>query len=299
MNYSELDLNLLKTFLCVFETKSILSASKKLYISQPAVTNSIKKLEKHLGGELFVRTSKGVIPTEEGKQFSENCYNALKLIENGINNFNAYSTLTTGRLNIGSSSTIIRKLLLPFIEVFSKRYPNIIISITDATSDRLVKMTKRGEVDFSVINTPIDYPETFDITKITETTDGFIASKDFEKDFISKNDIKKYPLILQKYPSNNREYFEQICLSNNINLVPNYELASFGLITDFVEKGIGIAFTVLDFVKEDIENGRIKKLETDLAYKSRDVVTITPSLSVNSFACKTFIKELKEYFDKK
>ena len=299
MNYSELDLNLLKTFLCVFETKSILSASKKLYISQPAVTNSIKKLEKHLGGELFVRTSKGVIPTEEGKMFSESCYNALRMIENGINNFSSYASLSTGKLNIGSSSTIIRRLLLPFIDEFSKRYPNIVISITDATSDRLIKMTKRNELDFSVINTPIDYPENFDITKITETTDGFIASKEFEKEFITKKEIKNYPLILQKYPSNNRDHFEQVCLSNKINLTPNYELASFGLITDFVEKGLGIAFTVLDFVKEDIENGRVKKIETDLIYKPRDVVAITPSLSVNSFACKTFIKELKEYFEKK
>lgn len=299
MDYNDLDLNLIKTFLCVYETKSILSASKKLFISQPAVTNSIKKLEKHLGGELFIRTPKGVIPTEEGEQFNKCCYKALKMIENGIKNFNAFSTLQQGKLNIGSSSTIIRRLLLPFIEQFSKKYPNVVISVTDATSDKLINLTNRSEVDLAILNTPVSGQEYFDVTKITKTHDCFIASTNFENDFVSKNDLNKYPLILQKRPSNNRDYFEQVCIENNINLKANYEIGSFGLITDFTEQGMGIAFTVEEFVAKDIREKRVKKINTDLLIKPRDVVAITPQSSINSFACKTFIKELKEYFENK
>ena len=89
MNYSDIDLNLIKTFLAVYENKSILLASKKLFISQPAVTKSIQKLEELLGGKLFIRTAKGVVPTKEGEEFNTACYNSMKILNNGINKFSA------------------------------------------------------------------------------------------------------------------------------------------------------------------------------------------------------------------
>src|SRR5574344_1499066 len=121
MTYSDLDLNLLKTFITVYESGSIISASNKLFISQPAVSLSIKRLEEFLGGSLFVRLPKGVKPTNEGIAF----YTACKSLESGlnlaINDYQSYLGLKKGSLNIGSSSTIIRALLLPFFDKFTKK----------------------------------------------------------------------------------------------------------------------------------------------------------------------------------
>ena len=298
MNYIDLDLNLIKTFLTVYECKSILLASKKLYISQPAVTNSIKKLESFLGGKLFIRTPKGVIPTAEGEQFNSVCYNAIKILENGINKFSTYGSLEEGRINIGSSSTIIRKLLLPFIEQFNKKHPKIYIDITDANSEKLQKYLKNGTIDLAILNLPIAEQNLYNITEVTTTHDCFIAPAGFEKDFLSKQEIKNYPLILQKRPSSNRDYFEQMCADNNINYVPNIEMSSFGLMTDFVSKNMGIAFTVKEFVLDDLQKSRVKVLNTDLKIKPRKVGVLTLNGSVNSFVCQTFINELVEYFKK-
>lgn len=298
MNYNDLDLNLIKTFLCVYECKSILLASKKLYISQPAVTSSIKRLEEFLGGKLFVRTPKGVVPTSAGEEFNKSCYHAVKLIDNGIKKFSTYASLDAGQLNIGSSSTIIRKVLLPFIAEFNKKYPNIVISITDANSQKLEEYTKTGLVDLSIINIPLIDSNAFKIVPFTKTTDCFIASPEFEKDFLTKEEIKNYPLLLQKRPSSNRDYFESMCLKNNVFFSPSFEMSSFGLITDFVSKNSGIAYTVRDFVLDDINKGRVKELKTDFIIEPRDIVVITNENTINSFATETFINELKEYFQK-
>lgn len=75
-------------------------------------------------------------------------------------------------------------------------------------------------------------------------------------------------------------------------------MASFGLITDFTEKGIGIGYTIKDFVKKDLVSGRVKELKTDFQIKDRSVVVLTPQGSVNSFACKQFIQEMVNYFKK-
>jgi DNA-binding transcriptional LysR family regulator len=298
LNYNDLDLNLIKTFLVVYETRSILHASKKLYVSQPAVSNSIKRLETFLNGQLFVRTPKGVIPTVEGEQFNNHCHNAMKIMNNGINNFSLYGELKRGTINIGSSSTIIRKILLPYIEEFTKKYPNINISVVDAHSSKLVRLVKRGEVDLAILNTPIEDEGVFNMTKIKSTTDCFIASAKFEKNFLTKEELKTQALILQKRPSNNRDYFEKMCFLNNVHFEPKYEIGSFGLITDFVEKNMGIGYVVKDFIKEDLEKGRIRQVDTDFEILPRDVVVITLQDSTNSLACKSFISEMVHYLKK-
>ena len=297
MSYMNLDLNLVKTFLTVYECKSILLASKKLYISQPAITKSIKKLETFLGCELFVRTPKGVVPTTEGEMFNHACYNSVKLLDEGIKKISSFSSLEEGYLNIGSSSTIIRKLLLPFIEEFTKKHPKIKLSITDANSEKIQKYLKNGRIDIGILNLPIN-EDSLTITALTQTNDCFIAHPSFEKDFLNKEEISSHPLSLQKRPSNNRDYFEKMCADNNVQYFPSIEMSSFGLITDFVSKNIGIAYTVKDFVLDDLSSGKIKEIKTNLNIKPRQVVLATLQNSINSFACKTFIDEIEKYFKK-
>lgn len=295
MSYINLDLNLIKNFLTVYECKSILLASKKLFISQPATTKSIKRLEDFLGCTLFVRTPKGVIPTAEGEVFNNACYNATKLIDEGIKKVSSLSSLEEGYLNIGSSSTIIRKLLLPFIEKFTAKHPKIKLSITDANSEKIQTYLKNGRIDIGVLNLPLK-ENIFNTTPLTKTTDCFIAHPSFKKDFVSKEELSTYPLILQKRPSNNRDYFEEMCVLNNVSYSPSIEMSSFGLITDFVSKNIGIAYTVKDFIKDDLNSGRVKELKTDLKIKPRDVVIATLQNSINSSACNKFIQEITNYF---
>lgn len=298
MSYIDLDLNLVKTFLTVYECKSILLASKKLFVSQPAITKSIKKLEEFLGCKLFLRTPKGVTPTTEGEVFNDYCYKSTKLLDESIKKISSFSSLEEGYLNIGSSSTIIRKLLLPFVEKFVQKYPKIKLSITDANSEKIESYLKSGIIDIGILNLPIQ-DDAFKVIDLTQTTDCFIASSNFEKDFLTKQEISNYPIILQKRPSNNRDYFESMCIENNILYNPAIEISSFGLITDFVSKNLGIAFTVKDFVLDDIKAKKVKELKTDLNLKPRKVVLATLTNAVNSFACKTFINEIQQYFNKK
>lgn len=294
MNYNELDLNLIKTFLTVYECKSILLASKKLFLSQPAITKSIKRLENFLNCELFVRSPKGVLATTEGKLFNDYCYNSIKVLDEGIKKISSFSSLSEGYLNIGSSSTIIRKLILPFIEKFNKKYPKIKLTITDANSDKIQTYLNNGRIDIGILNEPII--EDFCLTKIYETTDCFIAHPSFDKEYLTFDELKNYPLILQKRPSTNRDYFEKICAENKIELSPAIEISSFGLITDFVSKNMGIAYTVKDFILDDLKTKRVKEIKTGLNIEPRKIVVATKKNAINNFASKTFIEELKKYF---
>lgn len=292
MSYNELDLNLIKVFVAVYESGSFLVASKKLFVSQPAVSGSIKRLENSLGGKLFIRASKGVMPTAEGESFYKTAVDAMDILNGGIKRFSALAGLESGTLNIGSSSTIIRKILLPFIADFNKRHPKIIITVTDANSEELTHLVKAGVVDLAIFNMPIKDSENFIVKKVTTTHDCFIASVDFEKDFLSKDDLKNTKLILQKRPSSNRDYFDKMCEFNNVDIVPSFEIGSFGLITDFVCKNLGVAYTVKEFVLDDIKSKRVKEIKSDFVVKPRAICVITSKVATNSFSCERFISEL-------
>ena len=292
-----LDLNLIKTFVVVYESKSISIASHKLFVSQPAISGSIKKLENFLSVRLFIRKRTGVVPTMEGTEFYNQCKTALNTLQQGVNNLISFNNLSKGHLRIGSSSTIIRVLLTDFITEFSKEYPKIKITIVDGTSGVLLKALRAKEIDLAILSTPISNLSEFLATTITTTTDSFIAAYNFEKDFIDKSQLKNFPLVVQKFPSNNRESFEKVCQLNNLNLTPNYEMTSFGLITDFVEKGLGIGFTIEDFIQKDLKSKRVKIIKTNLTIPKRKVVAIVGK-DGTGIVCKKFIEKLQGKFQK-
>ena len=181
----------------------------------------------------------------------------------------------------------------------SFKYPNIIITVTDSNSEKLARYVKNGVVDLAIINMPIENEKIFNITKITKTHDCFIANINFDKNYLSKQELTNQKLIVQKRPSSNRDYFDKMCQQNGVALIPSFEIGSFGLITDFVKQNLGIAYTIKEFIEDDITQKQVKVIDTDFVSKPRDVAVITLQTSTNSFACDTFIKELKSYYNKK
>ena len=301
MSYSDFDLNLIKIFLTVAESGTLSAASKKLFISQPAITNSIKKLETYLNGSLFVRTSRGVKITPEGQQFYNYCKKSLDNLEEGFLVFAEFADLKAGEIRLGSSSTIIRNMLIPFLASFSEKYPNVKIAITDGLSTDLTKYLLKGDIDLAIMSMPIDNDKLFDTIKINSTTDCFIAGEKYANlkgVTLNKNELKNYPLILQKKPSNNRDYFEDMCHKNELYLTAKLETSSFWLINDFVASGMGIGYTIKDFIDRDLSSGRVFELKTNFKILPRDVVVATLSGGIKSYACNVFISEMQKYFKK-
>lgn len=95
-----IDIEFYKVFCVVAENGSFSKAAEKLYISQPAITQTIKKLEEQLGGKLFYRNNNGVSLTEEGKHLYEYIKDSMEIIENATSKFNQYKNLDEGIVRI-------------------------------------------------------------------------------------------------------------------------------------------------------------------------------------------------------
>ena len=148
-------LDLYKVFCQVAKSKSFSKASKELYMTQPAVSQAIMQLEKELDIRLFNRTSKGVSLTNEGSLLFEYANSAISLINVGEEKILEFKNLTMGELKIGAGDTISKYFLLPYLETFHNKYPNIKFKIINGTTIELCSLIKSGEIDIAVCNLPI------------------------------------------------------------------------------------------------------------------------------------------------
>ncbi len=287
-----INLELYRIFYTVAKNKHMTKASEELHISQPAISQSIKKLEDELGGTLFLRSNKGMELTSEGKMFFEYVKGALELINNAENEFTSFKDLSKGEIKIGVSTTLTKLILLEPLKKFHLDYPNINISITNDLTSNLVNDLKLGKLDFIVFNESNIKESNLELLKLKELKQGFMYNPAFYKDDITSfKDLNKYPLILQKTQSNSRKLLDYISLNNNVILKPKMEVVSQDLITEFVNIGLGIGFVIIDLANKKFDN--LKELHINKKIPNINIYLATNKSISLTFASKTFIKYLK------
>ena len=150
----DINYELYKVFFHVASSLSFSEASKQLFISQSAVSQSIKTLEKKLGQPLFIRSTKKVQLTPAGEILLKHIEPAMNLIRRGEGQLLEANTLGLGQLHIGASDTICRYFLVPYLKQFHKKFPSVPIKVTNATSLSCVDLLEQGRVDLIVTNFP-------------------------------------------------------------------------------------------------------------------------------------------------
>ncbi|MCR5483242.1 MAG: LysR family transcriptional regulator [Bacilli bacterium] len=287
-----IDLELYKVFYVVAKNKHMTKASEELHISQPAISQSIKKLEDQLGGTLFLRSNKGMELTEEGKMFYEYVKGALELINNAEHEFTSFKDLSKGEIKIGCSTTLTKLILIDVIKDFHKTYPHINIQITNDLTSNLINSLKLGKLDFVIFNESNIKETNLNLEKIKELKQGFIYNPDYYKDNINIfENLNKYPLILQKSESNSRKLLDSIALNNNVKLIPKMEVVSQELIAEFTNIGLGIGFAIIDLAKRNYPN--LKELNINNRIPNINIYLATNKNNLLTFASKTFIDYLK------
>lgn len=290
---TEIDLNLYKIFYIVATTGNITKASEKLYISQPAVTKSIKQLENSLGGALFIRTKKGVTLTEEGKVLLKYVKNILDEAKNAENKFNSLIKLEEGKIHIGASATVSKHFLMPYLEEFHRLYPNIDIEITNELTTNLVKGLRNGYIDFLVTNLPMKEYMDLDIKVCAELHDSFACSTKYlqdEKRVYKLEELLKHKIITQKEPSNTRAFLNKYMQNNAIEFHPDIEIVSYNLVVEFIKAGFGIGYVTKEFVKQEIKNKEIYEIKVEPKIPTRDLGIITLKNNNLNYAATKFIE---------
>ena len=270
-------LELYRVFREVAEAGNISLAAENLYLSQSAVSQSVKQLEQQLGTRLFLRSPRGVTLTEDGRLLFEYVRSAMGLLETGENKLQQSRTLQAGTLVIGASDTVTSQFLLPHLDAFHRRYPNIHIRIIS--------------VDIAFASAPGDADDLEHIPCF-ETHSCFVAAPDYPCDFTrayTTEEIAAFPLILLEKKASSRTYLEKYFLQSGVRLTPEIELGARSLLVDLAKIGFGVAGVTREFVQGELAAGEIRELSTAFSIPPRTVDlcmlrNVSPSAATERFA---------------
>ncbi len=289
-----IDFELYRVFYVVANNGNITKASEELHISQPAISKSIKSLEDQLGGQLFVRTKRGVTLTEEGKEFYRYIKQAIEYINNAENKFTDLIHLETGCIRIGVSTTLTKEFLLSYLEKFHSLYPKIDIKIMTNITSELIPKLRMGLIDIVIFNiSSIPYGDDIDIIKCREIHDCFVGNQkyyDLTRSEISIKDLNQYPLVVQTKESNTRTFLDDFAREHGVVLSPNIELASYSLVVEFAKIGLGIGYVTKEYIKEAIKNKELFELKLKEKIPSRYIGIALSKNHLPNFSTKRLIE---------
>ncbi|MGN0351305.1 MAG: LysR family transcriptional regulator [Roseburia sp.] len=281
----DINYELYKVFYYVATSLSFSEASKHLFISQSAVSQSIKTLEKKLGQPLFIRSTKKVQLTPAGKLLLKHIEPAMNLIQRGEAQLLDSSLLGLGQLHIGASDTICRYFLVPYLKQFHKKFPNVPIKVTNATSLSCVDLLEKGKVDLIVTNFPnSNLNHTYVQKTVCNFTDVFIANPAYfnlKQQELTLQELQQYPILMLDRKSTTSEFLHNLFLQHQLELVPEIELSSNDLLIDLARIGLGIAF-IPDYCLTH-ESKELFVLQTKEKMPTRQMVaSINPSLPLSA-----------------
>ena len=268
---------------------NITAAAQNLFISQSAVSQSVKQLEEQLQVRLFSRSTRGVSLTSEGKLLLEYVSHALGLLQSGEEKIAASRQLLTGELIIGASDTVTKTYLLSRLEAFHKDYPDIRIRILNGTTSMVLDYLHAGQVDIAFASEAPD-ETVYSVRHCVDTHTIFVAAPDyleFDKVY-TMEEIAALPLILLERKASSRVYVERYFQEHGVQIHPEIELGSHNLLISLARIGLGVACVTEEFSLSGLSRGVIVPLKTDFEIPPRAVTMctlqgVTPTSAANRF----------------
>ena len=287
-----------RIFFEVAKAGSISKAAKLLYISQPAISKSILRLEENLEIALFTRTSKGVSLTPEGQIFYEYLQNAFSAIEAGEIHLAKIKQFNIGKITIGTSNTLCKYILLPYLNKFMKENPHTMVSIFTQSSDKTSLLLSENKIDIGLVAKPaktqsMSYINIMEIHDIFVATPAYLNSLKhiFDKGF---NPLRDGNIMLLDKNNATRRFIDSCIEGSKLHLNQSIETGNMELLIEFAKTGIGIACVIKEFIQKELEEGTLVEIEMppDLYIPKREIVFLYDEKNFNPSLIK-FISMLK------
>ncbi len=240
---------------------SFSKAAKHLYISQSAISQSIRQLEQDLNAQLFIRSKRGISLTKEGELIFSKIHAAMQSIEQGETLLARLRHLESGSLIIAAGDTITSQYLLPYLEQFHTIYPQIRIEMANSYSQHMLELVKEGKAELAFINLPVSDNELC-IEPCFKVHDIFVCGPDYDmKKSYTWEEMAAEPLILLEENSTSRLYLNEKFKNKGIALNPQIEIAAHELLIRFASIHLGVSCIVKEFSQQSLKQGIVKQMK--------------------------------------
>ncbi|QQZ63556.1 LysR family transcriptional regulator [Paenibacillus sonchi] len=281
-----------RIFLHASDCSNLTKAAQNLNMTQPSVSYAIKQLEEALGVRLFDRLSKGVRLTQEGQTLYLHVRQAFEELDSAERQMKNMKQYREGRLRIGANGAIIKDFIVPLLDQFHARYPNIRIQLSQEKTSLILERLKRGSLDLGYIYLPVSDEE---IRIVASHASPFCAVvgtafADWSREPLPTERLMELPLLMLSPGSTTRSFIEEWLRSQGIEAEADFELNSLEMLTEFAERGYGAAFLPRAFVASRITGGSLVELHTAVPIPDRHIGIAVRKHSSLSLAAEAFLE---------
>ena len=289
-----INISLYHVFAAVRETGSISGAARRLYISQPAVSKSIRTLEEELQTKLFIRNSKGVTLTEDGRILYDHVKEAFRYLESGEAEIQRRTNMGIGHLIIGVSTTLCRYKLLPDLRGFTSLYPNISITIQCQPTLQTLSLIRSDAIDIGMVARQKNFSD-LEFCNLGKLEDVFVATPEYLQNLQKRTGaegiglLSRGTLMLLNNENATRQYVNYFLEEKHIHPYHMIESTTMDLLIEFARTGLGIACVIRDFVRKDLEDGSLVEIDAGYDQPPRDVGLAWQKSKENERALELFL----------
>ncbi|MGN1002323.1 MAG: LysR family transcriptional regulator [Oscillospiraceae bacterium] len=291
----QVDFELYKHFYFVAKCGSITQAAQKLFLTQPSVTKSVRKLEEELGCPLFLRTKRGVSLTPEGEALMRRIEPACQLIRSAEDEIAAMRELERGSLSIVSTEMSFMSYVLPAMERFRTKHPGIKVRFSNALNDSIIEMVGSGSVDIAIMHEPFRREPMMDVRVIERMEETLVAGSPFAylcQRENSPRELRELPFISMPEGSSTKQYLRDYFAAQGLDFEPDLELTTVELTAQAVENGLGIGVLPARIARERIEAGHIFRVPVTVPLPPRNACLIVNRELTPGLAARAFLEEL-------
>lgn len=264
-----------RIFYAVAKAGNISKAAKELYISQPAISKSISKLEDSLNTTLFTRNSRGVQLTEEGQVLFEHTQAAFDELNIGEQELKRIREFNLGHIRIGVSNTLCRFIMVTYLKGFIEKYPHIKITIESQSTTHTLSMLDQQRIDIGLVAEPRPQKNLV-FLPVMEIEDIFVATPSYLENLRLREgadaDVFQVGNIMLLDKNNlTRNYIDDYMSLSHITANSLLEVTTLDLLIEFARIGLGIGCVIKEFVKDDLESGRLVEVPLDTPIHKRTI----------------------------
>jgi DNA-binding transcriptional LysR family regulator len=271
---SESNLNRYRLFCAVAEAGSISAAAELNFISQPAISKAITKMEDSLDTQLFFRNHNGVTLTDEGKLLYDKLKTAFSIIKSGEDELARINEMGIGHLRLGASGVLLKHILIPYLKEFIAKNPNVRITAISRSSAQILRMLSDNDIDIALAVKPLNAADTI-FHQTNDIHDAFVCSKDYlekiKKPGQSFDFWRDATIILLDSQNVSRIHIEKYFKDNDITPHNILETTGMELLIDFAKIGLGVACVIEEFVQKELDSGELIKIPIGVPIPSRAI----------------------------
>lgn len=287
------NLEFYRVFYTVARCGSLTKAAQELFISQPAVSQSVKQFENQLGVSLFNRTHRGMDLSPAGKLIYKQVEEALNLLDGAEGKVTELNATASGRIRIGATDSIFSHFLADKIALFNEKYPAVKLELISSTSPYTVSQLKDGKCDIAFINLPLDDNDVIFYGTVAHLNDVFVAGEKYahlKNAELNFGDLRDYPLTMIEENTVARSALSAFCGTLGVTLTPDAEVASWDLMKKLVAKGMGLGCIPREYCLNEFESGKLFELSVRPALPARGIGIAIAKHAALSYAMKEFLK---------